>query len=75
MSKNKIKIICINGKYYTKLGLYNGTIRLGNVLDIQNILIKSGNLKELGPSFYPGNFVQNWYFCIRTILSFFNKNV
>lgn len=67
-AKKKFKIISVEGKYYTQLGLYDGHIRLGQVLDLGNNITKEGKLYDMIPYYYPSTFTQNWYFCIRLIL-------
>lgn len=70
-AKKKFKIIIVQGKLYTQLGLYDGHIHLGKVFDLDNKVVKSGHLSEMIPYYYPSVFSQNWYHLIRSIIEKF----
>lgn len=44
----KIKFITVNGEHYTLLGMYSGIAHLGKPLDVNNNIIKSGIIWEMG---------------------------
>ena len=68
----KLKLIKVQGKTYSIVGIYGGYIHLGNPYDVNNEVIKEGVIWEMQPFFEKTPKIINLYY---TFIRFFKIDV
>jgi hypothetical protein len=68
----KLKLIKVQGKIYSQLGLYGGRIYLGNPYNVNNDVVKDGVIWEMQPFFEKVPFYIYFYF---NFIRYFKKDV